>query len=568
MPEFVADPLHSTGTAAGTGDIADVAVTEAEGTATSIPRGDHVHAHGSGYAGGHTDSGVSQAYTTVQDDGTPETQRSILNFQDGFIVVDDGVDSTDVDLDYGSPTASIDIGDAQADGVATTVARSDHQHAFPAPGAGYPLDVAAAESDGVATTSARSDHVHAHGSGYLPDAHHSQSHGVADHSGAITVEEANVAAGDASVLDFGAGFDVSVAVDEADITLDASEVSGAPVQIDIGDTQTTGASSSFANADHQHAFPAPGAGYPLDVAAAESDGVATTPARSDHVHAHGSGYAGGHTDSASSTIASGAYGDGSDGNVNITGTVTLTEDKFYDTLTISSGDILQPAGYRVFCRTELNLESGGLLRRNGATGTTADMTEANLLGGRGGGAGSTGAGGAGTSSDVSLQNLTDQGGDGGAGSSGAGGDGGDSETWLAKANDPFHWLGINVLGILFDVDLYGSNVSSRGLEGGAGGGGGGGNGIANSGGNGGQGGGVLVIAAFTLTLEGIIEAKGGNGTNDDQGGGGGGGGGNILLTYRTKTGAGSIDVSGGTGGTGGTNNGVNGQAGVVRELVH
>lgn len=40
---------------AGVADLADVAAAEAEGTATTAPRGDHVHAHGSGYAGGHTD---------------------------------------------------------------------------------------------------------------------------------------------------------------------------------------------------------------------------------------------------------------------------------------------------------------------------------------------------------------------------------------------------------------------------------------------------------------------------------------------------------------------------------
>ena len=57
--------------------------------------------------------------------------------------------------------------------------RSDHQHGFTAPSAGYPLDVAAAEADGTATTPARSDHGHAHGSGYSPDAHHARSH---DHS--------------------------------------------------------------------------------------------------------------------------------------------------------------------------------------------------------------------------------------------------------------------------------------------------------------------------------------------------------------------------------------------------
>lgn len=83
---------------------------------------------------------------------------------------------------FGSDPAQIDIGDAQGGGAATTPARSDHQHALPAPAAGYPQDVAAVEVDGIGTTVARADHVHAHGSGYLPDAHHARSH---DHSNSL-----------------------------------------------------------------------------------------------------------------------------------------------------------------------------------------------------------------------------------------------------------------------------------------------------------------------------------------------------------------------------------------------
>lgn len=57
--------------------------------------------------------------------------------------------------------------------------------AFPGFGApGYPVDVAAVEADGVAATVPRADHVHAHGSGYLPNAHHNQAHSIigADHT--------------------------------------------------------------------------------------------------------------------------------------------------------------------------------------------------------------------------------------------------------------------------------------------------------------------------------------------------------------------------------------------------
>lgn len=253
---------------AETADLADVAATADAGTSVEVPNADHRHAHGSGYAGGHTDA-VSQAYETVQDDGVAETQRSILNFQDGFVVTDDAVDSTDVDLDYGSPTGAIDIGDAQSDGSATTVARSDHQHAFDAPAAGYPVDVdTGAEADGSATTPARSDHKHA----------------------------------------FNAYTDA-----DADITGD----------IDIGDAAAHGSSSEVARADHQHAFDAPAAGYPVDVAATEDDGAATTAARSDHRHAHGSGYAGGHTDVAAHAST---HSDGGSDEVTVENLATASTD--------------------------------------------------------------------------------------------------------------------------------------------------------------------------------------------------------------------------------------------------
>ena len=74
-----------------------------------------------------TAGGGGAAYDQVQDDGVNETQRSILNFQDGFVVADDAVDSTDVDLDYGSPGSSI-FGEGGADGTGTPVAREDHEH--------------------------------------------------------------------------------------------------------------------------------------------------------------------------------------------------------------------------------------------------------------------------------------------------------------------------------------------------------------------------------------------------------------------------------------------------------
>lgn len=72
---------------------------------------------------------------------------------------------------FGTPTGSVDLGDAADAGVASGAARADHQHPFPAPSAGYPVAVAGTSTDGSATTPARSDHRHALGTALVTDTH-------------------------------------------------------------------------------------------------------------------------------------------------------------------------------------------------------------------------------------------------------------------------------------------------------------------------------------------------------------------------------------------------------------
>lgn len=79
----------------------------------------------SGGAGGHT----------IEEDGTPLTARTGLNFAEGLVATDDaGNDETDVNADWAT----------------TEIA-----------------DVAAVESPGVDTKIPRGGHIHAHGSGYV-----------------------------------------------------------------------------------------------------------------------------------------------------------------------------------------------------------------------------------------------------------------------------------------------------------------------------------------------------------------------------------------------------------------
>jgi len=117
---------------------------ESDGVATTPSRSDHKHT---------VDAAVPTGDINIGDTALEG--------------VDDPLARSDHQHAQPAPPASyptqVDIEDTQVDGVATTPARSDHQHAFPAPGAGYPLDVVALESDGVSVRPARSDHVHKFG---------------------------------------------------------------------------------------------------------------------------------------------------------------------------------------------------------------------------------------------------------------------------------------------------------------------------------------------------------------------------------------------------------------------
>ncbi len=71
---------------------------------------------------------------------------------------------------------------AGAAGTAGAFARSGHGHQV-ASSSATPAAVAAAGSAGATGALARAAHVHAHGSGYLPDAHHAEVHALDSHTG-------------------------------------------------------------------------------------------------------------------------------------------------------------------------------------------------------------------------------------------------------------------------------------------------------------------------------------------------------------------------------------------------
>jgi hypothetical protein len=240
-------------------------------------------------------------------------------------------------------------------------------------------------------------------------------------------------------------------------------------------------------------------------------------------------------------IGIGPYGYGTDSNVTISGTTTLTRDMFYSNLTINAGAILNTAGFRVFVRDTCTIAVGGVIQNNGgaASGSAAGAgAPANTLGGAGSGASGL------VNSSVAGTNIVDAlGGNGGQG--GSGGVGG-MATPVASTNG-----GPDIIKT-FPNAVQGRQLAGGVIRGGAGGGSGLGS-AGFAGGGGGGGGGVLMIAAHIITgSSATIQAKGGNGGTGTPGGGGGGGGGCVIIVTDLQPTGVTFSAPGGTGGGNGS----------------
>jgi hypothetical protein len=265
------------------------------------------------------------------------------------------------------------------------------------------------------------------------------------------------------------------------------------------------------------------------------------------------------TGTVSSTIFSGIFGDGSDGDAVIaTGApVTIARDMMYNNLTVPNGATLTPRGFRIFVKGVLTIGATGNINDNGkdAVGITAGAALGSVTAGFGAGSGAgaagknvTGAGNASTtSSSCSINDLnqTPQGGNGGsAGGANTGGTAGaaPAPTILQK------W---SSLASLLTARTYNASAT---FNGGSGGGSGGCDttlGAATSGG-GGSGAGIVWISAKTITNAGSITANGGAGANGVSAlgvaGGGGGGAGGMIGIITTSTSLGTVTANGGTAG--------------------
>lgn len=272
------------------------------------------------------------------------------------------------------------------------------------------------------------------------------------------------------------------------------------------------------------------------------------------------------------------FGTGSDGDVTVTTSITLTNDMYYRNLTISGAGSINTSGYKIFVSDTLNLTAAGTnaITRGATSGNngvnqTAGTAGSNLLsntvgGGTAGTNGSPGVitGNSATSTAVNGQNPQNggfggQGGRGGVGSVGTGGNPGAAPV----VANVFNFR-------IFSTSLIrGSNIIF-GASGGTGGTGGTGDGT-NSGGGGGAGGtgsGVIFISANKISTLGaasgainVAGGAGGSGATRTVGnvgggaGGGGAGGGWAYIAYKEKLDASAtdiIDASGGAGGAGGS----------------
>lgn len=259
------------------------------------------------------------------------------------------------------------------------------------------------------------------------------------------------------------------------------------------------------------------------------------------------------------------FGDGSDGDVSISGgTTALSRDMNYDTLTVTGTGVLKTNGYRVYAKTAIVVESGGVISNDGSSASGSTGAQAGLVGTIGG-TGSNGTNGQTTSAagpSAITVSLGGNGGSGGAGTGGAGGVPGGVSAPTATygtLRGPMAATG----GFIYTTSITQPRTGS-------GGGGGGGNSVS-AGGGGGGGGGYVLLVAKSITNGGTIRAAGGNGaagTASNCGGGGGGGGGLVVSIYNSYSGS-DPTAPGGTGGASGGGSGVaggNGSSGTVIKI--
>jgi len=248
-------------------------------------------------------------------------------------------------------------------------------------------------------------------------------------------------------------------------------------------------------------------------------------------------------------IQTGMFGSGTDGDVIINGTRSLTKTMNYNNLTISSKATLNTNGFAIYVRNQLILD--GTVQNHGhdAIGSVGGSGAiSNCLGGGTlGGDGTSqwyGGNGGGISAD---------------GNGNVGGVGGSYGPYLGGQPGPISPIP-NFEGGPYIMSIYpyvalGRTTYGDMIHGGTGGGGGGA-GEGSIGGGGGGGAGLICISARNITGSGLISVRGGNGSKgsgSDAGGGAGGGAGVVGIVSLNDVKLGTsirFDISGGKGADG------------------
>jgi len=260
-------------------------------------------------------------------------------------------------------------------------------------------------------------------------------------------------------------------------------------------------------------------------------------------------------------------GDGSDGDLSVTGTTTLNDTPTdgikiynYDDLTIGASGVLTTGANLKNCIVILKVK-GNLTVTNGGK---IDLKGKGAAGGTGKDRISFGAGGAGTTGLLFLDTLTHYGsGGGGINGDSAGGGGGGSINNGVDGSKTGGGATAGAKGVAIASQILYMNQGFKTFyvcPGSGGGGGGFGATVGSSGvggGNGGDGGGAIIIEVagnITVGASNWIDITGNNGQDgqcagDYSSGGGGGAGGMALVLYNgTLTGAGVVTTTASSGG--------------------
>lgn len=243
----------------------------------------------------------------IEDEGTPLTQRTNLNFKGAAITATDnaGADSTDVTVDA-APTGASYITTASESGLSAenVLGTSIVIRAAPTPSVGPdgaiwvdttngPVYVSNGvswverwRSEGSTRLAQLADHAHASLSSIGTDDHHAKSHTHnADGSGSVAFTSLtgafdSTAPTTSAVGDAAAAGSATVAA-HRDHT-HGREGFGTPGSSAVGDAATAGTATTVAHSDHVHGREA--FGTPVAVGTANANGSAATVSRSDHVH--------------------------------------------------------------------------------------------------------------------------------------------------------------------------------------------------------------------------------------------------------------------------------------------